>query len=576
MTSNARIATDATTGTSSTTNTDSTTTTSTGTNPAPNNNPTFNNTNNTITADAMIIGFGKGGKTLAAKLGASGQKVAVAEASSSMYGGTCINIGCLPSKSLILSAEQAQHTGESTAPETRAIAFKKAMAEKRRVTSMLRGKNYHKLADQENITVLTGRARFVSPGIVEVATNKETVRVQAAKIFINTGATARIPDIPGIATTPGVYTSTGIMELDEIPQRLVIIGSGFIGLEFASMFADFGASVTVLQHNGDFLPHEDADMAAAIRKQLEAQGVRFLFNASTREIATAPDGDGVRMSVTLKATEPAQASAKARASYKVEAGSQTETNAEAPNNPSLKTPATPPTAHKTLNTEVDAKSCDNGNAMHPGTPTGDAEVRLCLTTDAVLVATGRKPNVEDLNLEAADVDLTDRGAVKVDELLRTTAENIWALGDVNGGPQHTYISLDDYRVVWSQLNGSKHPYTLNERRNVPSSTFLHTPYSRVGMNEREAQAAKIDYVVKRLPVAAVPKAQVMREPEGFMKAIVDARNGRILGAMLLSTQSYEVINIVKLAMDFNTTAEMLRDTIFTHPTIAEALNDLFA
>ena len=223
-------------------------------------------TSPTITTDALIIGFGKGGKTLAAKLSAAGRKVVVAEASADMYGGTCINIGCLPSKSLILSAEQARRDGANSTPETREAAFEAAIKEKRRVTSMLRDKNYHKLADQDNITVITGRAHFTGPHSVEIATAEGPVAVTASKIFINTGATPRIPDIPGIHTTPGVYTSTGLMDLDDMPQRLVIIGSGFIGLEFASMFADFGTAVTVLQHNAEFLPREDADVAAAIRK----------------------------------------------------------------------------------------------------------------------------------------------------------------------------------------------------------------------------------------------------------------------------------------------------------------------
>ena len=247
-------------------------------------------TSPTITTDALIIGFGKGGKTLAAKLSAAGRKVVVAEASADMYGGTCINIGCLPSKSLILSAEQARRDGANSTPETREAAFEAAIKEKRRVTSMLRDKNYHKLADQDNITVITGRAHFTGPHSVEIATAEGPIAVTASKIFINTGATPRIPDIPGIHTTPGVYTSTGLMDLDDMPQRLVIIGSGFIGLEFASMFADFGTAVTVLQHNAEFLPREDADVAAAIRAQLEAQGVKFLFNADTKAIAPAADG----------------------------------------------------------------------------------------------------------------------------------------------------------------------------------------------------------------------------------------------------------------------------------------------
>ena len=374
-----------------------------------------------ISADALIIGFGKGGKTLAAKLASTGRTVVVAEASADMYGGTCINIGCLPSKSLILSADRARREGANRTAETREAAFEAAIREKRRVTAMLRDRNYHKLADQDNITVITGRARFTGAHSAEITTADGPVAVAADMMFINTGATPHIPDIPGIRTTPGVYTSTGLMDVDELPQRLVIIGAGFIGLEFASMVADFGTAVTVLQHSDEFLPREDEDVAAAIRAQLESQGVRFLFGADTKAITSADDG--VRLSVSMR-----------------------------------------------------------------GASDVGSEARLCLSTDAVLVATGRTPNVEGLNLEAAG----------------------------------------------------------------------------------------LDYVVKRLPVATVPKAQVMRRPEGMMKALVENGTDRILGAMLLAAESHEVINIVKLAMDLDAPASTLRDMMFTHPTMAEALNDLFA
>ena len=251
-----------------------------------------------ISADALIIGFGKGGKTLAAKLASTGRTVVVAEASADMYGGTCINIGCLPSKSLILSADRARREGANRTAETREAAFEAAIREKRRITAMLRDRNYHKLADQGNITVITGRARFTGTHSAEITTADGPVAVAADMMFINTGATPHIPDIPGIRTTPGVYTSTGLMDVDELPQRLVIIGAGFIGLEFASMFADFGTAVTVLQHSDEFLPREDEDVAAAIRAQLESQGVRFLFGADTKAITSADDG--IRLSVSMR------------------------------------------------------------------------------------------------------------------------------------------------------------------------------------------------------------------------------------------------------------------------------------
>lgn len=483
--------------------------------------PTSPKSAQSMHADALIIGFGKGGKTLAAKLGAQGKHVIVAEQNNQMYGGTCINIGCLPSKSLILDAERAQFSGESSDPDKRKQAYSNAIANKRQLTAMLRSKNYHKLADQEHITVLDGHAHFLSASEVQVDTAQGPVVVNADKIFINTGATARIPDIEGINTTPGVYTSTGMMEVDEIPERLVILGAGYIGLEFASMYADFGSQVTVLQHNNSFLPNEDEDIRQAIHQSLEAQGITFITNAHTHRVSQAADGHGVLLEVAVDNADTASA-----------------------------------------NTASADNSTDN-TITH-------------IQADAVLIATGRVPNTEGLDAQKAGIALTDRGAVQVDDLLRTTAPNIWALGDVNGGPQHTYISLDDYRIVLSQLDEREAPYTRKDRKNIASVTFLHTPYARVGLNEQEAIAAGFDFEVKKMPTAAVPKAQVMRHTEGMMKALVERGTHRILGAMLFAAQSHEVINIVKLAMDLQAPATQLRDMVFTHPTMAEALNDLFA
>lgn len=448
--------------------------------------------------DAVIIGFGKGGKTLAGKLAKSGRTVALAEMDERMYGGTCINVGCIPSKSLILSAAK----GDPEAPETtRAAAFRSAIAEKRRLTAMLRQKNFDKLDQLPGVTIYNGHARFTAPLQVEVSTAEETVLLDAGQVFINTGSTARIPPIQGLAETPGVYTSTGLMELEDLPRRLAVIGGGYIGLEFASMFAQFGSAVTVLQDSGVFLPKEDEDVSAEIRAQLEAQGVEFRLNAKTRRVERGTEGP-------------------------------------------------------VLTVELEGR-----------------EERL--EADAVLVAAGRVPNTRGLDCQAAGVELTPRGAVQVDALLRTTAPNVWAMGDVAGGLQHTYVSLDDSRIVWSQLSGGRE-YTAAQRENVPYSVFLRTPYSRVGLSEREARAAGLNARVLKLPAAAVPKAQVLREPQGFLKAVVDGDSGKILGAMLLCQESYETINVVKLAMDLGADYTVLRDQIFTHPTMTEALNDLFA
>lgn len=446
--------------------------------------------------DAIIIGFGKAGKTLAAHLAAKGERVALVEQSDRMYGGTCINVGCIPSKSLVNSAA-ASAAHPDARFEAKAQRYALAIEEKRRVTAFLRKKNFDKLNGMQNVTILHAKARFAGPGMIEATTAEGTQTLASERIFINTGATPVIPDIPGLADNGHVYYSDTLMELDALPRKLIIIGGGYVGLEFASMYAAFGSSVTVLQDGETFLAREDEDVAAAMKEQLEAQGVVFRLGSVVHEIAQ----DGV-------------------------------------------------VAYDWRNTAY-----------------RDA-------ADAILVATGRRPNTDGLNLPVAGIAATARGAIAVDEFLRTSVPGVWAMGDVAGGLQFTYVSLDDYRVVASQIDGGA--YSVKARKNVPYSVFLATPFARVGLNEREARQAGYDVRIAKMPAAAVPKAQVLQKTAGLLKAVVDGASGKILGAMLLCSESYEMINTVKLAMDLGADYTVLRDQIFTHPTMSEALNDLFA
>ena len=446
--------------------------------------------------DAIIIGFGKGGKTLAGALAKQGKSVALVEKSAQMYGGTCINVGCIPSKSLVTSAAEAALHGDEPF-ERRAERYAAAIAEKRRVTGMLREKNYQKLAGLEQVTVYLGEASFLSANRVQVRRESDTLELEGERIFLNTGAEPVVREVPGLAGNPAVYTSETLMEEDRLPRRLVLIGAGYIGMEFASMYTNFGSQVTVLQDGTAFLPREDADVAAELRAILERRGVRFLLGAKVQRL------EGGRV-VCLR--------------------------------------------------------------------DGREEV---VEADAILVATGRRPNTAALRPENAGVALTDRGAVRVDEQLRTTAPNIWAMGDVTGGQQFTYVSLDDYRIVASQLAGDG-SRTTADRTRVPYSVFMDTPLSRVGLTEREARERGLPIRVLKLPTAAVPKAQVLRKTEGFLKAVVHEETGEILGVALLCPESYEMVNTVKLAMDLGGDYRVLRDQIFTHPTMSEALNDLFA
>lgn len=449
--------------------------------------------------DAMIIGFGKGGKTLAGALAAGGKKVVLAERSDQMYGGTCINVGCIPSKSLSHSAElSAAQGGDFSAKAERCAA---AIAEKRRLTGMLRKKNFDKLDTNPNVTVLHGEASFLDPHHVLVRTPTGEQRVEAEQIFINTGARPFIPPIPGLRESRAFTVSETLMDLDVLPERLVIVGGGYIGMEFASMYANFGSRVTVLQDGPVFLPREDGEIAQAVFDSLTRRGVEIRLSA---KILSVRDEE----------------------------------------------------ANSVVSVEWDGQTHE-------------------VPADAILAATGRRPNTEGLGLDAAGVELTERGGIKVDETLRTTAPHIFAMGDVTGGLQFTYISLDDFRIVKSQVLG-KGERTTKNRGAVPYSVFLSPPFSRVGLTEQEARGLGFDVKIARLPAAAIPKAQVLRQTDGLLKAVIDGKTGQLLGAHLFCAESHELINSIKLAMDAHLPYPVLRDAIYTHPTMSEAFNDLFA
>ncbi|GCB37462.1 FAD-dependent oxidoreductase [Bacteroides faecalis] len=451
--------------------------------------------------DVIIIGFGKGGKTLAAEFAKRGKKVAVVERSEKMYGGTCINIGCIPTKTLVHQAKIASGMKGLTFEE-KSEFYRQAISIKEEVTSLLRNKNFYNLADHPNVTVYTGMGSLVSPNEVSVRTATEEFILKAEQIIINTGAETVIPPIEGITDNPFVHTSTSIMELTTLPRHLVIVGGGYIGLEFASMFASFGSQVTVLEGYSELISREDRDIAASVQETLEKKGVAFCLNAKVQSVRYVDQKAIVAFEDSL--------------------------------------------TNETFELEA----------------------------DAVLLATGRRPNTEGLNLKVAGVEVDARGAIIVDEYLKTTNPDIRAVGDVKGGLQFTYISLDDYRIVREDLFGKK-GRKMTDRNPVSYSVFIDPPLSRIGINEDEARKQNLDVVVKKLPVMAIPRARTLGETDGLLKAIIDKESGMILGVTLFAPDSSEVINEVAIAMKTGQDYTFLRDFIFTHPSMSEALNDLF-
>ncbi len=448
-----------------------------------------------IDVEVLVIGWGKGGKTLAGTLGRAGRRVAVVERSRDMYGGGCINIACVPTKDLVHSAETRRPTDD---PQS---WFEQAVAGRDALTSKLRARNHAMLAEIDTVTLIDGHARFAGPHEVDVTGGGEHLRVRAETIIINTGSVPARPDIPG-AAGPRVHDSATIQHVQPLPRRLVIVGGGYVGLEFAGMFAQFGSQVTVLVRGERLLGHEDRDVAGAVQALLEEVGVEFLFGAHTERIDHRPDAVSVAVST--------------------------------------------------------------------------ADAARTLTADAVLLATGRAPATADLGLHEAAVQVDDRGFIIVDEQLRTSAPGVFAVGDVNGGPQFTYVSLDDNRVVIDQLTGEGRR-TTTDRVAVPSVMFLTPPLARVGITETQAQEEGRQVLIasKRVAdIAAMPRPKIVGQTHGLIKVIVDPVTDLILGAAVLSIDSQEVINLVALAMRAGVTASTLRDGIWTHPSSTEALNEV--
>lgn len=434
--------------------------------------------------DLLVIGFGKAGKTLAATLANEGKKVAIVEESAAMYGGTCINIGCIPTKTLIAATDSGKN-------------YEEAKKTRDAVVSKLNAKNFAMLDNNPQVDVYTAKAKFISDKAVEISAGGETKVLEGDIVVINTGATNNVLPIPGLTTTKNVFNSTELQSLEHAPKKLGILGGGNIGLEFASLYARQGVEVTIIDFSPAILGREDKEIAEMAKGYLEEQGVIFKLGTATKEIK------------------------------------------------------------------------NNGNLV-----VVDTEKYGELEFDALLHATGRRANTKDLGLENTDIKLADNGSIIVDEFCQTNVENVFAVGDVNGGLQFTYVSLDDFRIVNGYLHGNKE-YTRNSRKNVPYSVFISPALSRVGLNEQEAKAQYSNVAVASLPVANMPRGAVNQDQRGVFKVVVDKDTNLILGATLFSKNSEEIINLIKLAMDNNIPYTYIKNQVFTHPTMAENLNDVF-
>lgn len=435
--------------------------------------------NSSMTADVLVLGFGKAGKTIAMKRAAAGDRVILVEQDPTMHGGTCINIGCIPTKTLLHATAHGMDWPQAQNHRNSFIAkLNKAN------TAMLEGKG---------VTIVSGHAAFTGHKEVTVTGGTDTLVITADTIIINTGSTARKATFPG-AELPQVMNSTQIQQLQPQPKNLVILGAGPIGLEFATMFAQAGSNVTVINNHADILPFIDADLRSTITEQLAKQNISIQASTEVEKIT--------------------------------------------------------PT--------------DNGVVVH--TSTGD------FPADAVLIAIGRLPATEDLGLETGGVEYTDRG-ITVDEHLQTSIEGVYAVGDVNGGPQFTYVSFDDHRIVCNHRWGDGSRSTKG--RIFPTTTFLNPPLSTIGITATEAEKQGIKFEVKAANIAdmpMVPRPKIIGNPTGRASFIIS--EGHILGAQLYCVDSQELINTVAVAMRAGMTATELGAGIYTHPATSEIFNQL--
>jgi pyruvate/2-oxoglutarate dehydrogenase complex dihydrolipoamide dehydrogenase (E3) component len=452
--------------------------------------------------DVIVIGTSQGGRFLPIDLAAAGKRVALVERGP--LGGVCVNFGCTPTKTMVASARLAYLARRAQEYGVRIDAVSVDMAavrERKRAMVVGARENYARRLAQKGLDVIEGEAHFTGPRTIEVALGDGGTRtLTAPAIVIDTGTRPKPPSVSGAGDVP-LLDSTSIMELDALPDHLIVLGGGYIGLEFGQMFRRFGSEVTIVQTRPRLLAREDDDVADEVAAILREDGITVVTSAKPERVEQTGDG---RVRLTLS------------------------------------------------------------------TPDGRQQVE----GSHLLAAIGRVPNTEALALQAAGINVDDRGFIEVDEYLETSAPGVYAMGDVKGGPAFTHLSYDDYRILRGNLLSDRKASTRD--RIVPYTVFIDPQFGRVGMSERDAAAQNRAVRVAKLPMNAVIRALETGETRGFMKAIVDADSGQILGAAVLALEGGEVMSIIQVAMLGKLTYTEMADAIFTHPLLAEGLNTLFA
>jgi pyruvate/2-oxoglutarate dehydrogenase complex dihydrolipoamide dehydrogenase (E3) component len=451
--------------------------------------------------DAIVIGSGQGGTPLSIALAKGGLKTAIVERNH--IGGTCVNVGCTPTKAMVASARVAYLSkrsadyGVDSGPVT--VRMSAVRRRKQKIVESFRDGSLRNIEKTEGLELLKGEARFIGPESLEVVLNEGGTRqLSAERIFINTGARPAKPPVPGLDTIP-TLDSSSIMELESLPDHLLVMGGGYVGLEFGQMFRRFGSRVTIVHRGDHLLSHEDPDVADEVATILREDEINVLLNSE----AVRAKGDNTSVSLTVKTRER----------------------------------------------------------------------EALLEGSHLLVAVGRRPNTDQLNLQATGVETDEHGFIKVNDHLETNVAGIYALGDVNGGPAFTHISYDDFRIIRRNLLEGGNATT--KERLVPYTVFIDPQLGRIGITETEARSQGLRTRVAKLPMSRVARAIELSETRGFIKAVVDVETKQILGSAVLGIEGGELMAMFEIAIMAQLPYTTLQEAIFAHPTLAESFNNLF-
>lgn len=451
--------------------------------------------------DAIVIGSGQGGTPLSLALAKAGLKTAIVERNH--VGGTCVNVGCTPTKTMVASARAAYLArrsadyGVDSGPVT--VSMSAVRRRKQKIVESFHDGVLQNIKKTEGLELLRGEARFIGSKLLEILLSEGGTRLLTAeRIFINTGARSATPRIPGLDTVV-TLDSSSIMELESLPSHLLVMGGGYVGLEFGQMFRRFGSQVTIVHRGDHLLGREDPDVADEVARILDEDGIKVLLDSEA--IGAHTVNDSVNLIVSTQKRE------------------------------------------------------------------------TMLEGSHLLVAVGRRPNTDRLNLQSADVQTDEHGFIRVNDRLETNIDGVYALGDVKGGPAFTHISYDDFRVLRANLLEGGHATTKG--RLVPYTVFIDPQLGRIGLTETEAWNQGFDIRVAKLPMSRVARAIEMSETRGFMKAVVDVDTKQILGCAVLGIEAGELMAMFEIAMIAHLPYTTLKDAIFAHPTLAESLNNLF-